>query len=171
MTLRLNGSTSGYTEIDAPAVAGSNTLVLPTGNGSANQLLKNGGTAGALAFATATEDSSGDFAFNSGYGSVATAYGCRAWVNFDGTTATPSTIRGSGNVSSVTRNSTGVYTVNFATAMPDADYSIVGSSSTSGSGTMLQIEQTNTTSVQILVATVATPSGSNRITNCISIFR
>ena len=39
MTLRLNGSTSGYTEIDAPAVAGSNTLVLPTGNGTADQAL------------------------------------------------------------------------------------------------------------------------------------
>jgi len=46
-------------------------------------------------------------------------------VNFDGTTATPSTIRGSGNVSSVTRNATGNYTVNFTTAMPDVNYSIV----------------------------------------------
>ena len=40
MTLRLNGSTSGYTEIDAPAVAGSNTLVLPTGNGSSGNTCK-----------------------------------------------------------------------------------------------------------------------------------
>jgi hypothetical protein len=44
MTLRLNGSTSGYSEIDAPAVAGSNTLVLPTGNGSDGNIL---GTDGA----------------------------------------------------------------------------------------------------------------------------
>jgi hypothetical protein len=44
MTLRLNGSTSGYTEIDAPAVAGSNTLRLPTGNGSDGNIL---GTDGA----------------------------------------------------------------------------------------------------------------------------
>jgi hypothetical protein len=29
-------------------------------------------------------DSSGNLQFNSGYGSVVTAYGCRAWVNFDG---------------------------------------------------------------------------------------
>lgn len=50
-------------------------------------------------------------------------YKCRAWVNFNGTTATPSTIRGSGNVSSVTKNGTGDYTVNFATAMPDVNYS------------------------------------------------
>ena len=39
MPIRLNGSTSGYTEIDAPAVAGSSTLVLPGGNGSADQAL------------------------------------------------------------------------------------------------------------------------------------
>ena len=44
MTLRLNGSTSGYTEIDAPAVAGSNTLVLPGGNGSAGQVLTTNGS-------------------------------------------------------------------------------------------------------------------------------
>jgi hypothetical protein len=49
MTLRLNGSTSGYTEIDAPAVAGSNTLVLPTGNGTVRQTLMTDG-AGALSF-------------------------------------------------------------------------------------------------------------------------
>lgn len=46
MTLRLNGSTSGYTEIDAPAVAGSNTLVLPTGNGSSQQVLATNGSGG-----------------------------------------------------------------------------------------------------------------------------
>ena len=50
MTLRLNGSTSGYTGIDAPAVAGSNTLVLPTGNGSADQALVTNGS-GTLSFA------------------------------------------------------------------------------------------------------------------------
>ena len=44
MTLRLNGSTSGYTEIDAPAAAGSNTLVLPTGNGSAGNILGTDGS-------------------------------------------------------------------------------------------------------------------------------
>lgn len=143
-------------------------------------------------------DSSSNFQFNSGFGSVATAYGCRAWVNFNGTantnlsgtysqsgttvtvTATAhgliagnsiysdittgtavdgiytvatvtdantftytagtslttsgnitlvrSTIRASGNVSSVSDNATGDYMVNFATSMPDVNYSIVGSS-------------------------------------------
>ena len=49
MTLRLNGSTSGYTEIDAPAVAGSNALVLPTGNGTADQVIAGNGS-GALSW-------------------------------------------------------------------------------------------------------------------------
>jgi hypothetical protein len=60
MSLRLNGSTSGYSEIDAPAIAGNNTLVLPTTNGSANQLLKNGSTPGVLEYALTTLDSSGN---------------------------------------------------------------------------------------------------------------
>jgi hypothetical protein len=73
--------------------------------------------------ATGQFDSSGNFKFNSGYGSVATAYGCRAWVNFNGTGTVA--IRASGNVSSITDNGTGDYTVNFTTAMTDANYSIV----------------------------------------------
>jgi hypothetical protein len=44
MTLRLNGSTSGYTEIDAPAIAGSNTLRLPTGNGTSGNVLATDGS-------------------------------------------------------------------------------------------------------------------------------
>lgn len=66
----------------------------------------------------------GLFQFNSGYGSVATAYGCRAWVNFNGTGTVA--IRASGNVSSITDNGTGLYTVNFTTAMPDVNYAAVG---------------------------------------------
>jgi hypothetical protein len=59
--------------------------------------------------------------FNSGYGSVATAYGCRAWVNFNGTGTVA--IRASGNVSSITDSGVGLYGVNFTTAMPDVSYS------------------------------------------------
>jgi hypothetical protein len=66
---------------------------------------------------------SGDLLFNSGYGSVATAYGCRAWVNFNGTGTVA--IRASGNVSSVTDNGVGLYTVNFTNNMPDVNYATV----------------------------------------------
>jgi len=51
----------------------------------------------------------------------APSYSARAWVNFNGTGTVA--IRASGNVSSITDNGTGDYTVNFTTAMPDANYS------------------------------------------------
>ena len=70
-------------------------------------------------------DTAGLLQFNSGYGSVATAYGCRAWVNFNGTGTVA--IRASGNVSSITDNAAGDYTVNFTTAMVDANYNVCGS--------------------------------------------
>jgi hypothetical protein len=75
--------------------------------------------------------SDGLFQFNNGYGSVATAYGCRAWVNFNGTGTVA--IRASGNVTSITDNGTGDYTVNFTTAMPDANYSAVTMTKSNGS--------------------------------------
>lgn len=52
-------------------------------------------------------------------------YACRAWVRFNGTTGA---IAASGNVSSVTRNGVGDYTIAFTTAMPDANYAITGTS-------------------------------------------
>jgi hypothetical protein len=58
-------------------------------------------------------------------------YACRAWVNFNGTGTVA--IRGSGNVSSITDNGTGDYTLNFTTAMPDANYCFTGSAGTPGS--------------------------------------
>lgn len=50
-------------------------------------------------------------------------FGVRAWVNFNGTGTVA--VRASGNVSSITDNGTGDYTVNFTTAMPDANYAVV----------------------------------------------
>lgn len=56
---------------------------------------------------------------------TAPIYPCRAWVNFNGTGTVA--IRASGNVSSITDNGVGDYTVNFATSMSDANHSsIVG---------------------------------------------
>lgn len=51
-------------------------------------------------------------------------YACRAWVNFNGNGTVA--IRASGNVSSITDNGTGDYTMNFTTAMPDANYCPTG---------------------------------------------
>jgi len=98
-------------------------------------------------------DSSANLQFNSGFGSVATAYGCRAWVNFNGTGTVA--IRASGNVSSITDNGTGDYTVNFTTAMPDGNYSLVaatGNNSTFSGGSL---------AAQVELATLATQTTSS----------
>jgi hypothetical protein len=55
---------------------------------------------------------------------IVPVYACRAWVNFDGTGTVA--IRDSGNVSSITDNGTGDYTVNYENAMPDENYSVNG---------------------------------------------
>jgi hypothetical protein len=72
-------------------------------------------------------------------------FACRAWVNFDGTRNAADTgastnganvlVRASGNVASVLKNNTGIYTVTFTTAMPDANYASVVTS-TSGNPTI-----------------------------------
>lgn len=59
-------------------------------------------------------------------------YACRAWINFDGTSASIGTGRASGNVSGVTDNGTGEYTVTFTTAMSDANYAAVKSAAIQG---------------------------------------
>ena len=63
----------------------------------------------------------------------APSYACRAWVNFDGI-GTPA-IRASGNVSSITDNAVGNYTLNFTTAMPDTNYATILSHGYDGNGT------------------------------------
>lgn len=63
----------------------------------------------------------GDDNFDSAYGAA-----LKAWVNFNGTGTVA--IRAALNVSSITDNGTGDYTVNFATPMPDANYCVQGTS-------------------------------------------
>ena len=71
-------------------------------------------------------------------------YAARAWVNFNGTTNVGGfcTINASGNVSSVADNGTGDYTVNFTTAMLDANYTMaVSTGQTSGGSAQFTIGQ------------------------------
>jgi hypothetical protein len=81
-------------------------------------------------------------------------YACRAWANFDGTQSVPP-IRASGNVSSITKNGTGNYTVNFTTAMPDANFAAVSTSYQGSTGTPANVVACldyNTSSVHLLVS-------------------
>ena len=118
-------------------------------------------------------DTAGLLQFNSGYGSVATAYGCRAWVNFNGTGTVA--IRASGNVSSITDNGTGYYTVNFTTSIVDANYSAVltcnESSGGSGTGTIARLTGTATTSVLPLETVNLAAARFDQAFICASVFR
>ena len=120
-------------------------------------------------------DSSGNFQFNSGYGSAAVAYGCRAWVNFNGTGTVA--IRASGNVSSITDNGTGDYTVNFTTAMPDANYSVAGgcnSLDADGTSRNFCVSETNpptTSACRVFTGSTTSTTKLDRTSVYVSIFR
>lgn len=95
-------------------------------------------------------------------------YKCRAWVNFNGTGTVA--IRASGNVSSITDNALGDYTVNFTTAMADANFAVANSAQ----GTNTNDGYSSTTSVSTTSVRVV-----SRIYNalqdsalaCVAIFR
>ena len=133
-------STLSTTNLKNPS-SGSNNIVLATGGDTTitNNLTVSG---------TGNNSIAGTFQFNSGYGSVATAYGCRAWVNFNGTGTVA--IRASGNVSSITDNGVGDYTVNFTTAMVDANSSVV-----------VTAQRMDTTSFETLYSGIRTNTSSN----------
>ena len=102
-------------------------------------------------------------------------YGCRAWVNFNGTGTVA--IRASGNVSSITDNGTGDYTVNFTTAMQDANYGVSVSHQyqTNGvfSDTISSIRNVSSplTTTSVRVQHYSTSGAYDAVTMCVSIFR
>jgi hypothetical protein len=110
-----NGAVSGSAGLKSSS-DGTGVLALQTNGTTAVTVdaSQNTTLAGTLTLGTATQ------AVPSG---TAPLYAARAWVNFNGTGTVA--IRASGNVSSITDNGTGDYTVNFTTAMTDANYSIV----------------------------------------------
>lgn len=77
---------------------------------------------------------------------------CRAWVNFNGTGTVA--IRDDFNVSSITDNGTGDYTINFDTAMANANYAVCGcADSASTNGVVLAIRNgtaPTTTAVRVI---------------------
>jgi len=105
VSIKGNASGTGNFTIEAPNSNTDRTLNLPDEAGTV------------LTTATDLEPQVKDSLNATGSAPV---YACRAWVNFDGTGTV--SIRESGNVSSVTDNGTGDYTVNFTTVMPDTNY-------------------------------------------------
>ena len=112
-----------------------------------------------------------DLKFNSGFGSAATAYGVRAWVNYSGTS---NTIRDDGNVTSVTDNGNGDYTVNFTNAMVDDDFCVsvfAQGSDSNDNGMFVYAYDLQTTSVRVGCRTARTSDKTDSNLVCVSIIR
>ncbi len=136
-----DSDSSNYVAFQAPATVSSNlTWTLPATDGASGEALTTNGS-GTLSWAAATPTIASTAEAQAGTNNTnfitplrmregfnasgsAPVYACRAWVNFDGRSASLG-IRASGNVSSVTRSDTGRYEINLTTAMPDANYATV----------------------------------------------
>jgi hypothetical protein len=105
---------------------------------------------------------------------------CRAWVNINGASGASPTIRAAFNVASVTRNSTGSYTITFTTAMSDANYSwtIGGWNNGTGNGAWIAAGTGSgsyptgvTTSALSIIAYSNAGSVQDQDAICIAVFR
>lgn len=98
-------------------------------------------------------------------------YGARAWVNFNGTGTVA--IRASGNVSSITDNGTGDYTVNFTNALEDANYSVTGAlgETATGGNSIVNLYTPTSASFRFTSRASSTNSFQDSANCCVSVFR
>ena len=165
LVLQTNGTTTAVTISTGqvvtlaqplPVASGGSGVTTSTGTG-ANVL----GTSPTMA--TPTFDSA-QLATVSG---TAPLYMARAWVNFNGTGTVA--IRGSANVSSITDNGTGDYTVNFTTAMANANYAALVNSGRSGVANAGATAGYGTAPTTGLVR-ITTDNGAGSLTDCDFVF-
>ena len=116
MALILDGTTG--------VPVGTVTGTLPVANGGSGVTTSTGSGANVLGTSPTLTTPTFDSASLATISGTAPLYMCRAWVNFNGTGTVA--IRASGNVSSITDGGVGTYTVNFTTALVDANYSVNG---------------------------------------------
>ena len=172
-------------------IYGTSTALLELRGGTATQFLYNDGTdlnfvmsnAGAQRFYTngterARIDSSGQMSTTNAAGAVVKAYDARAWVNFNGTGTVA--IRSSGNVTSITDNGVGDYTVNYTTAMSNANYAtnVTAVSTASGNTNVIAaglyapstagVGASSATTSSVRVST-RTSSGNQIDTDCVNV--
>ena len=199
--IRLHGSSSGYTEIAPVAASGNNPLTLPndgtiishdsagaigvtsvratnahfsgttrvtTGITTTATITTGTITTGTLTTAKVTtiQDASGN---NSSTPEQIEQGRAKVWVNFDGT-GTPA-ISDSLNASSITDNGAGNYTVNFTTAMSNANYCVVqGSNNYGGNNNAAYLKVDNLTTSSFTVAIVASAAFTDRSVICMAVF-
>jgi len=128
-----SGAISGTTGTFSGNIVSSGEIQSTTRfeSASGNDLRLNAGSANRDVFLQVNDTtictvqgSTGNLQFNSGFGSVTTVYGCRAWIQLN--QAGSQSITGSGGVSSITDEGTGQTKIIFTTAMPDENYAMVG---------------------------------------------
>lgn len=150
---------SGQTTVVADTTTDTLTLVAGT-----NMTITTNATTDTITF-----DASSGITTTTG---SAAYYAARAWVNFNGTGTVA--IRASVNVTSITDNAVGNYTVNFTTAMPDASYVTVGSCGPVGNYAVVGLGATYTTT-QVQFETNyqlnGSPTNTDFATVCIAVFR
>jgi hypothetical protein len=137
-----------------PNTSGTGTFTIEAPNSNSDRTINLPDSAGDMVLTTATQaftNKSFDSAPVPTVSGTAPLYMCRAWVNFDGTGTVA--IRASGNVSSITDNGTGDYTVNFTTALVDANYAVninVGGSVGATTESLSAIQSTTASSARVI---------------------
>ena len=122
LVLQTNGTTTAVTISTGQVVTLAQPL--PVASGGSGVTTSTGTGANVLGTSPTMATPTFDSAQLATVVGTAPLYMCRAWANFNGTGTVA--IRGSGNVSSLTDNGTGDYTVNFTTAMSDGNWSASG---------------------------------------------
>ena len=135
--LALQTTTAGGAATTALTISTSQvvtlTNALPVASGGSGVTTSTGTGANVLGTSPTLTTPNIDSAQVATVSGTAPLYMARAWVNFNGTGTVA--IRASGNVSSITDNGTGDYTINFTTALPDGNYAPVISSNNTSSNT------------------------------------
>jgi hypothetical protein len=123
--------------------------------------------AGTLTATTIQNDTSSPPTFRNSTVEIGTL--CRAWVNFNGTGTVA--IRASFNVSSITDNGTGQYTINITNAMPDTSYAVITSVKAVGSVDFKAPINLISSSSQFSIYTVVGTTGTDSDVVCVAVFR
>ena len=155
-------------------IAGSGTITgISAGGLPDDSIIAADIAAGAVTTAKVADANITAAKLNGAQSGSAPIYGARAWVNFNGTGTVA--IRASGNVSSITDNGTGDYTVNFTTALADANYSANATATLDGTiGGRNSVANTyvySTSSIKVCIARGSTAGVEDPLFCNVAIFR